>query len=143
MIQGVSRPLPEIVEDTRAFWEGCQHHELLIQRCTNCGTYRHPPRPGCHVCNSLDAQWVKASGQGIVYSFTICRQAFHPWFEDKTPYNVILVELTDMPNIRIISTLMECDNSKITIGMPVELAWVDFDSLSLYVFRPSSENKGG
>ena len=38
-----------------------RRHQLLIQRCTSCGTLRHPPLPACAVCRSLE--WDTVRGQ--------------------------------------------------------------------------------
>ena len=48
------RPMPAITHDNSFFFEGAARGELLIQRCESCGTLRHPPRPGCPKCRSLD-----------------------------------------------------------------------------------------
>jgi len=40
------RARPSISQDTEFFWEGAVWRELRIQRCTACGTLRHPPRSG-------------------------------------------------------------------------------------------------
>ena len=49
-----SRLAPTITPDTAFFWDGLKEHKLLIQRCAACGVLRHPPRPMCPRCNSLD-----------------------------------------------------------------------------------------
>jgi len=62
------KPLPIIDDDTREFWEGCKKHELLIQRCTDCGTFRFPPRTICHKCLSMNFQWIQSAWMGC----TLC-----------------------------------------------------------------------
>ena len=42
-------PLPYPGPDDYAFWEGCQAHELRIQRCTNCGTLLRSKAGDCCV----------------------------------------------------------------------------------------------
>ena len=36
MTTDYAKPLPEITEDNRPFWEGCKQHKLLLQRCSKC-----------------------------------------------------------------------------------------------------------
>src|SRR4051812_30819701 len=48
------RPKPPRNQDNAFFWEGVDRHELLIQKCSSCGRLRHPPRPMCPNCQSLE-----------------------------------------------------------------------------------------
>lgn len=70
--------LPAPDELTSFFWEAARRHELMIQRCSACGTYQHPPEPVCHSCLSFDLGGAEVSGRGTVYSYTTATQAFHP-----------------------------------------------------------------
>ncbi|MBI4295111.1 MAG: OB-fold domain-containing protein [Chloroflexi bacterium] len=111
---------------------------MLVQRCRSCGTFRHPPRPGCFKCSSLDKEWVRASGRGTVYSYTIVPFSIHPATDDKVPYNVVLVELADAGGVRLVSSLVDCHSEAIYIGMPVELVWDDISQeITLPRFRPT------
>lgn len=137
------KPLPEIRDDTRRFWEGCKRHELLIQRCSDCGTYRHPPRPLCHKCNSLGTEWVKIAGKGIVYSYSVVHNnptpgPLSPGFEKDLPLAIVLVELPEAGKIRMVSNIIDCKLEDIKIGMPVEVVFDDVtDQISLPKFKPS------
>ena len=71
MITGA--PLPAVTEDSAGFWEGTAAGELRIQRCSNCGRLRFPPRPMCPYCNSLDHTWDALSGRGRVWSFVVAK----------------------------------------------------------------------
>ncbi|MEK7214345.1 MAG: OB-fold domain-containing protein [Chloroflexota bacterium] len=123
--------------DTREFWEGCKAHQFRVQRCQNCGTFRHYPRPACHQCASFDTEWVDIGGGGVVYSFTIARHPFHPAFRDKTPYAILVVEMDDAPGVRMASNMVDCPVDDVRIGMPVEVVWEDLsDEVTLYKFRP-------
>ncbi|MEG1082744.1 MAG: zinc ribbon domain-containing protein, partial [Pseudomonas sp.] len=63
------RPTPGISDDTRFFWDGCKEGKLLIQRCTQCSTLRHPPAPVCSTCHCFDWDTLQARGKGQLYSF--------------------------------------------------------------------------
>ncbi len=131
---GVPVPLPDA--DNRLFWEGCKAHELRIQRCKGCGAHIHYPRPACNVCQGMEFDYVVASGRAHVYSFIIAHQAFHPAFKDKTPYNVVVVELDDLKGVRMASTLLDVESEEIEIGTAVEVVWEDVDDeISLYKFK--------
>lgn len=134
-----SLPIPEPSEDTQEFWEGLKRHELFIQRCAECGTLRHYPRPCCHNCASLNYEWVRASGRGTIYSYMVAHHAFHPAFRDKVPYAVALVELDDIPGVRMASNLVDCPLEQVRIGMPVEVVYEDWSpEVTVYKFRPRS-----
>ncbi len=49
-----ARLAPSMTADTQFFWDGVRDHRLLIQRCASCGALRHPPRPMCPQCHSLE-----------------------------------------------------------------------------------------
>ncbi len=76
------RPRPSITRDNAWWFDALKEHHLLIQRCTSCGALRHPPRPMCDKCQSLEWDTVTASGRGSVYSFVVNHYpqvpAFHP-----------------------------------------------------------------
>ena len=112
-----SRLAPTITPDTAFFWDGLKEHKLLIQRCAACGVLRHPPRPMCPRCNSLDWNTVAASGRGELYSFV---QPQHP------PLPCKHIVLFDQP-------LGSSDR-------PVDVVFETFDDgLVLPLFRPAAE----
>ncbi|KAB1149257.1 hypothetical protein F7R91_05730 [Streptomyces luteolifulvus] len=127
------RPRPVVNRDNAGFWEGVRQHRLLIQRCTGCGTPRHPWLPGCNGCGSLDWDTVEASGDGTVYSYVVMHHPPFPAFDP--PYAVALVELAE--GVRMISNIIGVPYDKVRIGMPVRLEFQDCDAeLVLPVFRP-------
>ncbi len=120
------KPLPIPNADTKEYWEGARRHELLVQRCKYCGTYRFYPASMCHKCNSENTEWIKVSGKGTVYTWTVIWRAVHPgWEEDELPYTVVVVELDEQPGLLIPGNLLECDPKDIECGMPVEVTFVD------------------
>lgn len=136
------KPIPIPHLDTKEFWEGCKRHELLIQKCRECGSYRFPPRPMCHECNSTNAEWVKVSGKGNVYSWIVVRDSpyrpAHPDFAKIRPYIVVLVELPDAGGVRLISNLVDCNPEGIKIDMPVKVVFDDItNEVTLPRFRPA------
>ena len=65
-------PVPEPVVDPELlpFWEGTARGELLLRRCTACGTVAWPPRTFCPACSAAEPEWFAAAGTGEVYSYT-------------------------------------------------------------------------
>ncbi len=117
------KPLPLMTRETREFWQGCKRHELLIQRCKDCRTYRHYPRILCPNCGSWNVEWAKVSGKGKVYSYIVAHRPFHPAFADDVPYAAVIVELEE--GVRMVSNVVDCRPEDIYIGMPVEVVFDD------------------
>lgn len=126
MFEGL--PLPGTDERIDApFWEATLRGELAVQRCSDCGRLRFPPRPMCPDCRSLEHQWTALSGRGRVWSFVVPHPPLLPYFQKLAPYNVVLVELEEDPRIRMVGNLVprpdaeinEFDPAAIRIGMPV------------------------
>ena len=127
------RLAPAIGRDTEFFWNGLRERKLLIQRCTGCGTLRHPPRPMCPKCRSLEWDSVVSSGRGTVYSYVMPLEPRFHFFD--YPYIVVLVELDE--GVRLVSNLCDIAPADVTVGMPVEVFYRTFDNdLVLHQFRP-------
>lgn len=129
------KPLPYIHAETRAYWEGAKAHELLLRKCRDCGRYHFYPREFCPSCFSFDVEWVRASGRGTVYSVTVCHRPAQGFGKD-VPYNIVLVELEE--GVRMMSTVVECANDDVLIGMAVEVVYDDVTpEVTLPKFRPA------
>jgi uncharacterized protein len=115
-------PVPVPGPDDAPYWKALSQGVLLIQRCTDCGQVRHPPRPRCGQCASAEHSWEAASGFGTVYSFTIVRHPPNPELADRVPYVVALIELDEGP--RLVSNVIGVDPERVTISQRVQ---VQFD----------------
>jgi len=115
-------PLPAITDDTRPFWDGCRRRELRVQRCTGCGTLRHPPAPACWKCRGFAHEWIALSGRGTVFTHAVVHRAFLPELASHVPYTIVVVALDDAPGIRLVSNLVEGEPR---IGLPVEVVFED------------------
>jgi uncharacterized OB-fold protein len=125
-----------MTQDTQFFWDGVKAHRLLIQRCGGCGTLRHPPRPMCPHCHSLEWDSIEASGRGNVFSFVIPHHPPLPWFPE--PYVVALVELEE--GTRLVTNLVGVAPEDVSIGMPVRVRFEAFDGgLVLPLFAPEDQ----
>jgi len=122
---GMPLPAPHPDGLDAPFWEACRRHELVAQRCADCGTFRHPPEAICHHCRSFTSTWERISGEGTVYSHMNAVYPTHPVLRERVPYNVILVELDGMPGVRMVGNLLDCPYPEIHIGMAVEVAFED------------------
>jgi 3-oxo-4,17-pregnadiene-20-carboxyl-CoA hydratase alpha subunit len=138
MTTPAARPRPAQSADTSFFWDGAARGELLIQRCTSCGTLRHPPGPGCATCGSLDWDTVRSSGRGTVYSYAVHHYPPIPGFP--VPNLVGLIELEE--GVRVVANVTGIEPDVVEIGMPVEVYFEDFDGVVLPQFRPPGGSGG-
>ena len=135
MSNQVPKPLPGVDELNKPFWEAARRHELVLQRCRKCGFYRYPAGLICQECASDDLAWVKVSGRGVIFTWTVFHRAYHPAFADEVPYAVVAVELEEGP--RMITNLVDCPLAEIKIGMSVEVVFETVnDQICLPKFRP-------
>lgn len=86
-------------------------------------------------CGAQNLRWVEASGQGIVYSYTIIRQNKSPEFRDDVPYNVALIQLEEGP--RMLSNVIDIALGDLRVDLPVTVVFDPVsDEISLPRFRP-------
>ena len=129
------RPLPSTkVHDTEAFWAATREKAFKYQQCKACHTVIFYPRSHCTGCTHGELEWKQSSGNGTVYSFSIVRQSYHPFFRNQVPYVVAWIDMDEGP--RILSNIVGLNESKqtVTIGQKVTLEWEEHDSLSIPLF---------
>ena len=135
MTSEYAKPLPEVTEDNRLFWEGCKRHELLLQICTKCG-HQRTASPACPQCWSPEHQWIAASGKGKVYAWIVVHQRYSRAFEKDLPYNVAIVELEEGP--RLLTNLVGIENKDSRPDLAVEVVWDDVtEEIALPKFTPT------
>jgi len=134
-VSAYAKPLPQVTPEMKPFWDAARRHELVVQRCTGCGTHRFPARDICSRCLSRDAAWIPVTGRGSVFSWAIMHQVYHPGFAAEVPYAVVVIELDE--GARLVSNLVDCAPADIRAGMPVEVVFDDVaPDVSLPKFRP-------
>jgi uncharacterized OB-fold protein len=124
---------PVVVDEDRFFWDGVQEGLLLLRQCAQCGRLQHPPSPMCPGCGSLEWSVRQMSGRGTVHSWIV---SHHPSEPDDVPRIAVLIDLDEGP--RFVSNLIDCEPDGVINDMPVEVVFVDVDSVRLPQFRPVS-----
>jgi uncharacterized OB-fold protein len=104
-----TRPLPKLDADNRPFWTGGEHGELKLLRCQDCKAFVHPPRPVCRKCLSENIAPEVMAGTGVIDTFTINYQKWHPALE--VPYVIARVAVDGAPEVYLTTNI---------IGSPVE-----------------------
>ncbi|MGV9560979.1 Zn-ribbon domain-containing OB-fold protein [Streptomyces sp. NPDC003480] len=122
-------PVPD--EDGAPFWEYAGRGELRVQACADCGELRFPPRPCCPHCRSFASEWRRMSGTGRIWSYVVPHPPLLPAYAAQAPYNVIVVELTEAPRIRLVGNLVTAPGApldsmppdRIRIGTKVQVVF--------------------
>ena len=131
------KPLPTPSPWSRPFWEGCKKRELLIQHCKDCGANIFYPKLYCPSCLSPNIEWIKASGRGKVYTFTVVHNYPPTAFAEDIPYVVAVVKLEE--GVQLMSNIIGCEPEQVKCDMEVEVVFDDVtDEFTFPKFKPIS-----
>ncbi len=120
-----SMPLPAASRETLPWWQAAAQHRLVVQRCENCGRYRHPPSPLCPHCRNWASSWGEHPGTGTIYTFTRVHQPFLPGVA--LPYVVAVIALDGLESdhVRLVTNIVDSDPDEVAIGLAVQVVWED------------------
>ncbi len=90
---------------------------LHIQRCSACGTWRHPPRWYCPSCHSPEYSFEPVSGRGTLYSLAINHFTVDRAWIEEVPFVTAVVELEEGP--RVVGSLRGVPADQVDIGLAV------------------------
>ena len=117
---GLPAPAPAGDGLDAPYWEGAQEERLLVQRCDDCDLHLWGPEWICHACLSFEMQWVEVEPRGRIYSWERVWHPVHPALTTGCPYVVVLVELPQADNVRMVGNLLGPATDPVEIGAPVE-----------------------
>jgi uncharacterized OB-fold protein/acyl dehydratase len=130
-----TRLRPAVAHDNQWWWDGLDRGEILIQRCAECQTLRHPPRPMCPNCQTTKWDFIATAGVGTIYSYVVIHYPEVPGYE--YPLVVAVVDLEE--GTRLVANVEGIDWQDVKIGLPVlaTIEQVD-DDMKLPIFRPAA-----
>ncbi len=116
---GLPKPVaaPDGLDAT--YWQGLQENKLMIQRCDDCQRWQWGPEWICHGCHSFELSFEEVEPVGTIYSHERVWHPVHPALKDQGPYIVVLVELSNAANVRIVGNLLGDPEQVIPIGAEV------------------------
>jgi hypothetical protein len=123
-------------EGADEFFDAAREKRLLIQACTKCKEHQFYPRQICVHCGSPDVEWVQASGRGSVHTYTVVHQQGMPGWRDEVPYVAAVIDLEE--GVRLTSNVVGCEPADVSVGMPVEVEFVDEGMYVLPRFKPAT-----
>jgi uncharacterized OB-fold protein len=95
---------------------------------------RHYPRPLCDACHSFAVDWVEASGEATVHSWTVAHHPFHPAFRPELPYTLVTADLPE--GVRLLAQLWGAGPEALRIGLPLRIGFEENgEGPTLPVFR--------
>lgn len=116
-------PAPHIDDNNEPFWQRCNERILAFQQCVDCLKLVHPPLPVCPRCQSLKRQWLPAPTEATVFTFTWAHTAAHASVSGILPYNVVVVEFPQLPDVRFVSNVVNVQPGELAIGDRLRLHW--------------------
>jgi uncharacterized OB-fold protein len=127
------RPAPAIDPEWAPFWSATRDGRLVVQRCVECGRAQLYARAHCLSCRG-PVEWVDASGEGTVYSYTVIRQNPSRSFRHLLPFVVALVDLDEGP--RVMTNVVGRNPDEVRIGARVRVRFEPVsDEASLPMFE--------
>ncbi len=131
------KPVPEITDISRHFWEAVQRDELCLQRCLACSAWIYYPNRRCTSCYSDELEWQTCSGRGSVWSYSVVHQAPYESYRVDVPYILAMVRLEEGP--QMMTNLLNCDPGELEIGLPVVFTTeTRSDGFKIPQFQPSA-----
>ncbi len=130
-----AKPVPVVDEASQPWFDAAKQRRLLLQRCDDCGTHRFPAWPRCDNCWSTEWSWLESGGTGVIFSWVLMHQVYHPGFAGEVPYPLATIELDEGPWIN--AALVDAPHDEIKTGMRVEVVFDDVsDDITVPKFRP-------
>ncbi len=106
-------PAPPMNPESEPFYAAAKEGRFLIRRCSLCHRTHWYPRAICPFCPS-STEWEAASGEGVVYSFSVMRRV-------PAPFALAYVTLAEGPTM--MTNLVDCDFDALRVGQKVRLVW--------------------
>ena len=114
------RIVPEPDGPAVDFYRHAATGELRLQRCAECGRYRHPPRWLCPHCRSDRVEWAPTAGRGRLVTWTVTHRPVDPGWADRLPYATVVVELEE--GVRLVgATELGADELEVEMPMVVSV----------------------
>lgn len=124
--KGLPIPVPGVDGLGTEFWDATRRHELLVQRCNGCRNWQWGPEHICYQCHSWDLTYEPVEPTGVIYSWERVWHPVHPALVNALPYMVVLVELPQAGNVRMVGNLVgQGAEIPIEIGQNVEAVFED------------------
>lgn len=113
-------PQPVADELDQPFWQGLKNGVICLQRCKACQKFQWGPEWICHRCHGDDLEFSEVAKTGKIYSYERVWHPVHPALSAQGPYLIVLVEMAEADNVRLVGNLLGNPHDEVTIGSNVE-----------------------
>ncbi|WP_134700644.1 Zn-ribbon domain-containing OB-fold protein [Ammoniphilus sp. YIM 78166] len=146
-LEELYRPMPNRNKDDwnrdwdlfAPFWEGTRRGELLVQECSVTKKKIWPPRFVSPYTPDAELRWVPVEGKGEIYTYNVVYRGFFPYYKDKVPYALVVVDLGN--GIRMLGNTVGMDPTKVHCGMKMEVAFEKIDDeITLVNWKPAERS---
>ena len=129
----IMRGLPRLDRDNRFFWTSGAEGVLRLLQCADCSKFVHPPRPVCPACLSEQVAPVDMPGTGVVDTYTINYQKWHPSVE--TPFVIARVAVDGAPGVILTTNIINSPVDAVDIGDAVRVVFEQQGDVYLPLFE--------
>ena len=116
--EGLPRPRPSSLD--APYWEGLQNNSLKLQYCQSCGSWQWGPEWICHHCLSDSLIFREVKPEGTIYSYERVWHPVHPALSEQGAYLIVLVEIPEADNVRLVGNLVGDPHQTVEIGRSVK-----------------------
>ena len=116
--EGLAQPKATPLDEP--YWAGLRENKLNAQQCRSCGGYQWGPEYICHHCHSDQLAFIEVEPRGRIYSYERVWHPVHPALAEQGPYLVVLVEMPQAGNVRLVGNLLGDATEEVEIGSEVE-----------------------
>lgn len=128
-----ARVLPRLDRDNRFFWTSGADGRLRFLQCGACATFVHPPQPVCPACLSEDVAPAAVAGTGMVNSFTVNHQKWHPGMD--VPFVIARIAIDGAPGVILTSNVIGCDPAAVDVGDAVSVVFERHEEIYVPLFE--------
>ncbi len=123
-------PSPTPNPENQPYFDAAAQGRLLVKRCAECTRVHFYPRALCPYCLSDRTEWLTASGNGTIYSYSVMRRGV------PVPYALAYVALDE--GVTMLTNIVDADLDALRIGQRVRVAFRATDGgIVVPVFVPA------
>jgi uncharacterized OB-fold protein len=138
-LTGIPFPVPDRNWASLApLWAAAGRREFRLPRCAACGTFDWYPTGTCRRCSGDRIDWVRLSGRGTLFSWSIVRRALEPSLMPLQPYVSAIIAIEEDPRTRFVSRLIDADPARLSGDSPVAVRFADlgYPAVTTHVLAP-------
>ena len=104
--EGFADPIEDEFGLDSDYWSAARDEKLVVQRCTSCSAWQWAPEWMCSSCHSESLKFEEVRPAGSLFAFTRIWHPVNPVLSDSCPYLVAVIQLEDVPSVRMVGNLI-------------------------------------